>query len=206
MKVIIKDDMVIGQVEGCAEGLVVPDKFAEIPLDELRFIDGEIVLAANFDKFYIDLAGIKHAANLTNNLQLVECDFTDELVLEDGGFRKKTTADGLKTEIEQARNNARESVDLANSAHIEFDGALFQYNESAKKAILETLEEARVLGADDSEHTGWRLLDNTVRKTSVSDLKEIVKIGALRRRTINDQYTTWSQTDMQIPLVLSGYV
>ena len=85
------------------------------------------------------------------------------------------------------------------SQPIEFDGVLFDYDKPAKESILETIEEAQILAMSDSESTGWRLADNTIRETSVSDLKEIVKIGALRRRAANDQYTAWTSTDMKVP-------
>ncbi len=109
----------------------------------------------------------------------------------------------LNHKISLARKAAHTLIDEELSKPISLNGDLFDYTQQAKASILETIEEAQILGVDDSESTGWRLKDNSIRETSVFDLKEIVKIGAVRRREVNNQYSQWTQADMSIPFKIS---
>ncbi len=121
----------------------------------------------------------------------------------DGTKWVKNTEAELNKQTALSRAAAQALIDTELAKPIEFDGVLFDYDKPAKRSILETIEEAQILAMNDSESTGWRLADNTTRNTSVADLKEIVKIGALRRRATNDQYTAWTETDMQAAFELT---
>jgi hypothetical protein len=115
----------------------------------------------------------------------------------------RDTAAELNHQISKARMTARILIDEELSKPVSLNGALFDYTQQAKASILETIEEAQILGVNDSESTGWRLQDNSIRETSVFDLKEIVKIGAVRRREVNHQYSLWTQGNMSIPFEIT---
>jgi len=80
---------------------------------------------------------------------------------------------------------------------VEFDAALFRYASDDKLSIMDTLQEATLLGMPDTESMQWRLVKG-VRLTTLADLKEVVRLGALRRRDVETSYTVWKQTDMAI--------
>jgi hypothetical protein len=108
---------------------------------------------------------------------------------------EQQTQDANISQNKQAAKRLKLSV---LNAPIELDGALFRYAIDDKKSILDMLQEAILLAAPDTDSMDWRLVEG-VRNTSLGELKEIVKLGAIRRRTVETAYTVWCQTDMTNP-------
>lgn len=115
------------------------------------------------------------------------------------------------SELEAQTNRANAKVLLAEytEADIEYDGVMFQYDSAAKVNMTdlitesELLKEAGLLPDGDETSTQWILSDNTTRETSITDIKAIVKLGALRRLAVQNAYTAYTQTDMSVPFEYS---
>ena len=94
---------------------------------------------------------------------------------------------------------AKATRDAALVADIEFDGVMFQYN----SGLLETVNEAAILGMGDDTAKKWRLADNSFRVTTLAELKGIVGFAALRKADIWDQFEQWHEGDKLEPFTVT---
>ncbi|NOI20819.1 hypothetical protein F0223_21585 [Vibrio coralliilyticus] len=74
--------------------LTVPDNLTDaLSLDRLRVIDGELVDAMDYSRFYIDAVGTKHIERHDETWQEIECGYSDVLIKDGSNWRLKNEND-----------------------------------------------------------------------------------------------------------------
>ncbi|AIW21356.1 hypothetical protein F0267_26185 [Vibrio coralliilyticus] len=74
--------------------LTVPDSLTNaLSLDRLRVVDGALVDAADYSRFYIDAVGVKHIEQHDETWQEIECGYSDVLIKDGSAWRLKTEKD-----------------------------------------------------------------------------------------------------------------
>ena len=105
------------------------------------------------------------------------------------------TQDQILTISKQNRNSA---VD----ADILFDNVYFQViNDCAD--IKSSLQEAAILGLEDSYSQLWRLADNTWRQTTIAEAKQIVALFVERKQKVWAAFAEWDLGDKTSVFVYS---
>lgn len=96
-KLIIDGDLIVGQMDGDAAGMPMPDEMRGLPHEQLRF-DGEtIVDAADVTSWWIDDAGVKHLAEDPDGTwQSLECAWDDPVMRVNDIWRVEADADRLE--------------------------------------------------------------------------------------------------------------
>ena len=83
-----------------------------------------------------------------------------------------------------------------------FDNVYFQvYNDCAD--IKSSLQEAFVLGLEDSYSQLWRLADNTWRQTTIAEAKQIVALFVARKQKVWAAFAEWDSGDKSSIFVYS---
>ena len=77
---------------------------------------------------------------------------------------------------------------------ISFAGVFFQVPNDCTD-IKSALQEASLLGLEDSYTQSWRLSDNTWRDTTIAEAKQIVQLFVLRKQEVWKQFKEWSEGD-----------
>lgn len=90
----LDDDIVTGLMTGVGGfGVELPDAFLGVPIDRLRYADGEFVDAKAVTAFHIDPSGQRHIVPGAGRQSLV-CGLSDELVF-DGKWRLRTSSEAV---------------------------------------------------------------------------------------------------------------
>lgn len=84
-KAILDGDLVVGVAEGDIVGIDIPKGFLSFPADRLRHVNGAIVDAVGFNRFYIDDRGRKHV-DAADGLFALDCSWNDVLIASDAGW------------------------------------------------------------------------------------------------------------------------
>lgn len=96
IRAVLDRDLVLGTTVGAAgAGPEIPAALAQLPLGALRF-DGAAIVAAAGGPWAIDPRGRKRVPALADSdWPVLDCDFADPLVRDDGAWRIRTAADDL---------------------------------------------------------------------------------------------------------------
>lgn len=78
-KVIVKNDLVIGEVVGDGEGLSVSESLNDVPIERLRYVNSKVVDISEYKNFYLDENGFKHIEP-KNKRKHVVCSWDDPVV------------------------------------------------------------------------------------------------------------------------------
>ena len=97
------------------------------------------------------------------------------------------TRDQILTISKQNRNSAVDT-DLL------FDNVYFQVTDDCAD-IKSSLQEASVLGLEDSYSQLWRLADNTWRQTTIAEAKQIVALFVERKQKVWAAFAEWDLGD-----------
>ena len=97
MRADFTNTIVTGLIAGDAGGGLpdVPDGLVGLPMERLRVVDGLVVDAASFSRFWIDPEGRKQAAQIDPTWPSVDCIWSDRIVPIEGGWRAESTAEKL---------------------------------------------------------------------------------------------------------------
>lgn len=169
------------------EEYTVPEKYTEEATameDEEYFVDKEVVRAKQ-RMFCSEAKNTAEAAIAMFN------EVRNPAPIDPAVLKAVQEAEALSQRQQQAWQ-LKQSI-LAEP--VEFETALFRYASDDKLSIMDTLQEAALLDMPDTESMQWRLVEG-IRLTTLADLKEVVRLGALRRRNVETSYTIWKQTDM----------
>jgi hypothetical protein len=91
IKVVVKDDLIIGKHDGVF-GVVLPKVLSDVDISKLRFLNGQVFDASDYEGWFIDSFGVKHIVE-GDGWQELECHFDDALVLNNGAWRVRNDAD-----------------------------------------------------------------------------------------------------------------
>ena len=105
------------------------------------------------------------------------------------------TRDQILTISKQNRNSAVDT-DLL------FDNVYFQVTDDCAD-IKSSLQEASVLGLEDSYSQLWRLADNTWRQTTIAEAKQIVALFVARKQKVWAAFAKWDSGDKTSVFVYS---
>jgi hypothetical protein len=103
MKAVISGDLVIGWDAAGTIGVVVPPDLQGLPQARLRYVDGEIVDAADIDAWYVDDNGAKHAVALDPSWLALVCAWDAVLIGGPGAWRAETAAERLAALKDRAK-------------------------------------------------------------------------------------------------------
>ena len=140
--------------------------------------------------------------NLPEDLQDVsEDDYTDFCNNVFGGIIELNSEGRLQTRATEAvltENQiltlSKQNRDSAVDADILFDNVYFQViNDCAD--IKSALQEASILGLEDSYSQLWRLVDNTWRQTTIAEAKQIVALFVARKQKVWAAFAEWDLGD-----------
>ena len=105
------------------------------------------------------------------------------------------TQDQILTISKQNRNSAVDT-DLL------FDNVYFQVSNDCAD-IKSSLQEAAILGLEDSYSQLWRLADNTWRQTTIAEAKQIVALFVERKQKVWASFAKWDSGDKTSVFVYS---
>ena len=97
---------------------------------------------------------------------------------------------------------SRQNRDSAVDADILFDNVYFQVTDDCAD-IKSSLQEASVLGLEDSYSQLWRLADNTWRQTTIAEAKQIVALFVERKQKVWAAFAEWDLGDKSSIFVYS---
>ena len=149
--------------------------------------------------------------NLHPNIE--DCNLRNEVVVESNSdyyISNIKLNNGLIEEIQEdttiTKNRiltlSKQNRDSAVDADILFDNVYFQViNDCAD--IKSSLQEASVLGLEDSYSQLWRLADNTWRQTTIAEAKQIVALFVARKQKVWAAFAEWDSGDKSSVFVYS---
>lgn len=134
-----------------------------------------------------------------------DCKLRNEIVIEsdldccisnialNNGIVSETQEDTTLTQ-NQILTISKQNRDSAVDADILFDNVYFQViNDCAD--IKSSLQEATILGLEDSYSQLWRLADNTWRQTTIAEAKQIVALFVARKQKVWAAFAEWDLGD-----------
>ena len=148
--------------------------------------------------------------NLPEDLQDVsEEDYTDFcnnvfgsiVELNSEGRLQTRSIETILTE-EQILYISKQNRDSAVNADLLFDNVYFQVSNDCAD-IKSSLQEASVLGLEDSYSQLWRLADNTWRQTTIAEAKQIVALFVERKQKVWAAFAEWDLGDKSSVFVYS---
>lgn len=89
---------------------------------------------------------------------------------------------------------SKQNRDSAVDADILFDNVYFQVTDDCAD-IKSSLQEASVLGLEDSYSQLWRLADNAWRQTTIAEAKQIVALFVERKQKVWAAFAEWDLGD-----------
>lgn len=89
---------------------------------------------------------------------------------------------------------SKQNRDSAVDADILFDNVYFQVSNDCAD-IKSSLQEATILGLEDSYSQLWRLADNTWRQTTIAEAKQIVALFVERKQKVWAAFAEWDLGD-----------
>lgn len=102
-------------------------------------------------------------------------------------YTKPSTLEELNYKSKQAR-------DAAINADLLFYDSYFQVSDDCAD-IKSSLQEASVLGLEDSYSQLWRLADNTWRQTTIAEARQIVALFVARKQKVWAAFAEWDLGD-----------
>ena len=141
-------------------------------------------------------------SNLPEDLQdVMNSDYVDfcnnvfgEFVELNSKGRLQTRTTEVNLTEEQILTLSKQNRDSAVDADLLFDNVYFQVTDDCVD-IKSSLQEASVLGLEDSYSQLWRLADNTWRQTTVSEAKQIVALFVARKQKVWAAFAEWDLGD-----------
>ena len=133
--------------------------------------------------------------NFCNNI------FGSLVELNSEGKLQTRTVETILTE-EQILTLSKQNRDSAVDADILFDTVYFQVTNDCAD-IKSSLQEASVLGLEDSYSQLWRLSDNTWRQTTIAEAKQIVALFVERKQKVWAAFAKWDSGDKSSIFVYS---
>lgn len=141
--------------------------------------------------------------NLPPNIE--DCNLRNEVVVESNSdyyISNIKLNNGLIEEIQEdttiTKNRiltlSKQNRDSAVDADILFDNVYFQVSNDCAD-IKSSLQEASVLGLEDSYSQLWRLADNTWRQTTIAEAKQIIALFVARKQKIWAAFAEWDLGD-----------
>ena len=97
---------------------------------------------------------------------------------------------------------SKQNRDTAVDADILFDNVYFQVSNDCAD-IKSSLQEATILGLEDSYSQLWRLADNTWRQTTIAEAKQIVALFVERKQKVWAAFAEWDLGDKSSIFVYS---
>ena len=95
---------------------------------------------------------------------------------------------------EQLENKSKTVRDSLINSDLLFDTVFFQVSDDCDD-IKSALQEASLLGLEDSYAQSWRLADNSWRDTTIAEAKQIVQLFVSRKQEVWKQFKEWSEGD-----------
>ena len=142
-----------------------------------------------------------------------DCESRNENVVESAllfNIQKIKLVDNSVVEVEesplltesQILTISKQNRDYAVDADILFDNVYFQVTDDCAD-IKSSLQEASVLGLEDSYSQLWRLADNTWRQTTIEEAKQIVALFVERKQKVWAAFAKWDSGDKTSVFVYS---
>ena len=103
---------------------------------------------------------------------------------------------------EQILYISKQNRNSAVNADLLFDNVYFQVTDDCAD-IKSSLQEASVLGLEDSYSQLWRLADNTWRQTTIAEAKQIVALFVARKQKVWAAFAEWDLGDKSSIFVYS---
>ena len=125
--------------------------------------------------------------NFCNNV------FGSLVELNSDGRLQTRSIETILTE-EQMLYISKQNRDSAVNADLLFDNVYFQVTDDCVD-IKSSLQEASVLGLEDSYSQLWRLADNTWRQTTIAEAKQIVALFVERKQKVWAAFAEWDLGD-----------
>lgn len=142
-----------------------------------------------------------------------DCESRNENVVESTllfNIQKIKLVDNSVVEVEESSlltesqilTLSKQNRDSAVDADILFDNVYFQVSNDCAD-IKSSLQEASVLGLEDSYSQLWRLADNTWRQTTIAEAKQIVALFVERKQKVWAAFAGWDLGDKTSVFVYS---
>lgn len=120
-------------------------------------------------------------------------DYCISNIILNNGVIEETQEDTTLTQ-NQILIISKQNRDSAVDADILFDNVYFQVTDNCAD-IKSSLQEASVLGLEDSYSQLWRLADNTWRQTTIAEAKQIVALFVARKQKVWAAFAEWDLGD-----------
>ena len=155
--------------------------------------------------FYIFNSSGACAAKCDFEPNTEDCKLRNEVVIEsdldycisniilNNGVIEETQEDTTLTR-DQILTISKQNRDSAVDADILFDNVYFQVSNDCAD-IKSSLQEASILGLEDSYSQLWRLADNTWRQTTIAEAKQIVALFVERKQKVWAAFAEWDLGD-----------
>ena len=155
--------------------------------------------------FYIFNAEGGCVAKCDISPDIEDCNLRNEVVVESGldyYISDIKLNNGAVEEIQEDKTLnqnqimiiSKQNRDTAVDADILFDNVYFQVSNDCAD-IKSSLQEASVLGLEDSYSQLWRLADNTWRQTTIAEAKQIIALFVARKQKIWAAFAEWDSGD-----------
>ena len=142
-----------------------------------------------------------------------DCESRNENVVESTllfNIQKIKLVDNSVVEVEESSlltesqilTLSKQNRDSAVDADILLDNVYFQVTDNCAD-IKSALQEASVLGLEDSYSQLWRLADNTWRQTTIAEAKQIVALFVERKQKVWASFAKWDSGDKTSVFVYS---
>jgi hypothetical protein len=95
---ILDEDIVVGRLEGSADGVPIPAPLLVLPDARLRLFEGAIIDASGITDWHIDARGFKHATPAAGR-QAITSAWDAQLIRDGGVWRARTLQDALSPRI-----------------------------------------------------------------------------------------------------------
>ena len=149
--------------------------------------------------------------NLHPNIE--DCNLRNEVIVEsnlDYYISNIKLSNGTIEEIQedttltqnQILTLSKQNRDSAVDTDILFDNVYFQVTDDCAD-IKSALQEASILGLEDSYSQLWRLADNTWRQTTIAEAMQIVALFVARKQKVWAAFAEWDSGDKSSVFVYS---
>jgi hypothetical protein len=111
----------------------------------------------------------------------------------------------LNTDYQKAEllRAAKLTRDTAISSDIILFDVIWQVNENGRDNMRNAIETSATLNLSAEEQRGWILSDNSIRPTTVDDLRQVLIAYTYRMDQIFQQYTLWRMNGANTVFVIS---
>ncbi len=95
--------------------------------------------------------------------------------------------------------DAKITRDNAEISNIVVHGVEWQVREKDQSRMEKVIDTAKRNGTEDTYVTYWRLANDSLRKTTIKDLEDVLDAVTHRMGDIFDKYSSWRNTDINEP-------